>query len=139
MTPGLLVALVIGIHDGDTLTILQDNQPVKIRLAEVDAPESQQPFGTRARQSLAAMCFNTWAEIHFTGKRHFKRKLAHVTCNGQDVGTAQLHAGFAWVDPRYSTDPALPPIEAQARAVKQGLWADPNPIPPWEWRRMPRY
>lgn len=133
------VALVIGISDGDTMTILHDRQQIKIRLAEIDTPEKTQPFGARARQSLADLCFQTMAEVRPTGRKHRDRYIAHVTCNGIDAGPYLIRDGLAWVEPRYAKNPTLPPLEAEAKAEKRGLWADPAPVPPWEWRRMPRH
>lgn len=135
----VFVALVVGISDGDTLTVLHDQQQIKIRLAEIDAPEKAQPFGARSRQALADLCFQAKAEIKPEKRDRYGRTVARVSCHGTDASTAQLQAGMAWVYLKYSTDPALPPIEAEARAAQRGLWADPGPIPPWEWRRMPRH
>lgn len=139
VTNNLLVALVIGISDGDTLTVLHNQQQIKIRLAEIDAPEKAQPFGTKAKQSLAALCFQVQAEIKPEKRDRYGRTVARLSCNGHDASTAQVTAGMAWVYRKYSTDPALPPLEAQARAANRGLWADPAPIPPWEWRHMPHH
>src|SRR5688572_3232989 len=44
--------LVVAISDGDTVTLLQGNDQVKVRLWGIDAPEKRQAFGTRAQQHL---------------------------------------------------------------------------------------
>lgn len=134
-----LLCLIVGISDGDTLTARCPDQTVKIRLAEIDAPEKKQPFGTKSRQALAALCFKQPAEILPQTRDKYGRTVARVSCNGRDASAAQLEAGLAWVYLKYSTDPALPPLEAAARADRAGLWADPNPTPPWDWRRMPHH
>jgi len=58
--------LVVSVHDGDTLTVLVGKQQVKVRLAEIDAPELRQPFGNRSRQSLAELCFKEPAKVEQT-------------------------------------------------------------------------
>lgn len=135
----LLLCVVVGISDGDTITARCTEQTVKIRLAEIDAPEKRQAFGARAKQSLSALCYGKQAEIRPQTHDRYGRMVARVSCAGQDASTAQIEAGMAWVYRKYSTAPTLPPLEAQARAASRGLWADPIPTPPWEWRRMPRH
>lgn len=135
----LITALVIGISDGDTMTVLQDHQQVKIRLAEVDAPEKAQPFGTRSRQSLADLCFKAQAEIRPQTRDRYGRTVARVTCNGIDASQHQVGTGMAWAYTKYLTDPAIKAAENQARAANLGLWVDPNPVPPWDWRKSQRH
>lgn len=134
-----LLCLIVAISDGDTLTARCPEQTIKIRLAEIDAPEKAQPFGARSKQSLADLCFQTTASIQSEKRDRYGRTVARVSCSGQDASAHQLQAGMAWVYRKYSTDPTLLPIESDARAAQRGLWDDPNPIPPWEWRRMPRH
>lgn len=126
---------VIGIADGDTLTVLHDRQPVKIRLANIDAPEKKQPFGQRSKQSLSDLCWQKDATYQVEAKDRYGRTVAIVSCGGVEVNRAQVERGLAWVYPRYNRDPGLPALQEQAREGKRGLWADPSPIPPWEWRR----
>lgn len=134
-----LLCLVIAIADGDTLTARCPEQTIKIRLAEIDAPEKAQPFGARSKQSLSDLCFKVEATILAEKRDRYGRTVAHVTCNGKDAGAAQIQAGMAWVYTQYSTDAALPPMEAEARAAGLGLWVDPSPTPPWLWRRTPHH
>lgn len=135
----VLLCLVVGVSDGDTLTARCPDRTVKIRLAEIDAPEKKQAFGTRSKQALSDLCFGKEAEIRPQVRDKYSRTVARVSCAGQDASASQLQAGMAWVYRKYSTDPALPPLEAAARAARAGLWADPNPTPPWDWRRMPHH
>lgn len=93
------LCLVVGISDGDTLTA-RCGQPgayeqVKVRLAEIDAPEKKQPFGERSRQHLANLCFEKTAEIHQRGKDRYGRSVARVVCAGQDANLAQVRDGMA--------------------------------------------
>ena len=131
------VALVIAISDGDTLTVLHDQQQVKIRLAEIDAPERRQPFGTRSRQALAELCFKVQATIRPAAKDRYGRTVAKVECQGQDAGAAQVREGMAWVYRAYAPKGSpLIAIEAEAQGARRGLWADPAPVPPWDWRKQ---
>lgn len=129
---------VVGIADGDTLTVLVERQQIKVRLAEIDAPEKVQAFGNRSKQSLSDLCFNKAARLDDKGKDRYGRTLARVYCDGADANAEQVRRGMAWVYDRYVTDRGLYSIQDEARAAKRGLWADVNPVPPWEWRRKKR-
>jgi len=135
----IFVALVIAISDGDTLTVLHGEQQVKIRLAEIDAPERKQPFGTRSRQALADLCFKVKATVRPLQKDRYGRTVARVECKGQDAGVAQVAEGMAWVYRAYApAGSMLYAVEMDAKLGKKGLWADPAPVAPWEWRRNKR-
>lgn len=135
-----LACLIIGVSDGDTLTARceSDAGPVnlKIRLAEIDAPESGQAYGTRSKQHLAGLCLRKQAEITPRGKDRYMRTVARVTCEGADASEEQVRAGMAWVFDRYVTDRSFYDIQSEARSAGRGLWAEPNAIPPWEWRKV---
>lgn len=138
MVEAALICLVIAISDGDTITAQCPEQKITVRIAEIDAPEKGQAFGTKATLSLASLCFKVQAEIKPEKRDKYGRTVARVTCNGVDVSSHQVGAGMAWVYRQYSTDASLPPLEAEARAEKLGLWADTAPVPPWDWRHRPR-
>lgn len=125
---------VIGIADGDTLTVLHDQRPLKIRLADIDAPEKSQAFGQASRQSLSDMCFGKDATLRTQTIDKYGRTVARVTCAGVDANRVQVERGLAWVYDRYNTDSNLPSTQAVARSSRKGLWADKAPIPPWEFR-----
>jgi len=133
-----LLCFVVAIADGDTLTARCGEpgayEQVKVRLAEIDAPEKRQPFGQVSRQHLAALCFQKQAEIRPATKDRYGRTVARVRCAGQDANAEQVRAGLAWAYTRYLTDPAIARIEQGARAARRGLWADAEPMAPWEWR-----
>src|SRR5262245_61764570 len=110
----LLLCTIVGVSDGDTLTARCDAaadapaQTLKVRLAEVDAPESHQPFGARSREHLAKLCFEHRADIQPIttngGLDRYGRTVAHVRCGVHDAGTEQVQAGMAWVFDRYVID-----------------------------------
>jgi len=127
---------VVGVDDGDSITVLQGGKVQhKIRLAEIDAPEKSQPFGQQAKQSLSQMCFGKQATIEDRGREFHGRPLGRVWCDGVDVTAEQVRGGMAWVYDRYVTDRSLYSLQDAARAARHGLWADADPVPPWEWRK----
>ena len=131
--------LVVSIADGDTLTVLVDRARVKVRLADIDAPERAQPFGTRSRQALAALCFRKPAVVDDQGRDRYGRTIGRVSCNGADAGTAQVTAGLAWVYDKYaSPDSPLYGLQDRARSERRGLWVDAEPVAPWAWRSASR-
>jgi endonuclease YncB( thermonuclease family) len=127
---------VVSVHDGDTLTVLVERRQVRVRLTDIDAPELGQPFGTRSRQSLSGLCFGKVATLDVRGEDRYHRTLARVTCAGTDANTEQVRRGYAWAFVRYvRPDSPLLAIQDDARAAQRGLWQDPAPVAPWEWRR----
>jgi endonuclease YncB( thermonuclease family) len=139
LAAGAFEAKVVGIADGDTMTVLRDREQIRVRLARIDAPEKKQAFGERARQSLAALCFGRMAEVTPEKTDRYGRTVARVICQGEDVDQHQVRTGMAWVYRQYSKDGALLELEAQARAGRRGLWSDKEPVPPWEWRRAKKH
>lgn len=128
---------VIGITDGDTVTVLNaDNQSIKVRLVEIDAPESKQAFGNRSKQSLAELCFKKQAVVIEQGHDRYQRTLGRLICDGVDANTEQVRLGLAWVYQRYSKNPEIADIETAAKSAKIGLWSDADPIEPWIFRRQ---
>lgn len=131
----IIRAQVVQIPDGDSLTIVIDGKMVRARLAEIDAPEGQQPFSDQSRQSLFDMCFWVEAELTPTSKDEYGRMVVLVKCNGINVNSEQVKRGLAWVYDD-TKDAALQELQVKARAAGRGLWgAQPpfSPIPPWEW------
>lgn len=129
-----LMGRVVSIQDGDTLTVLVAGRPVKVRLAGIDAPEREQPFGEKSRQSLSSLAFNRTVSVAVQKMDDYGRTIGVVTVAGSNVEAEQVRRGLAWVYRQYSHDAQLLALEAEARAARRGLWADANPTPPWNWR-----
>lgn len=129
-----LAHTVVGVADGDTLTMLDNGRPVKIRLANIDAPEKAQAYGQRAKQSLSDLCYGKDASYQAVDVDRYGRTVALVTCEGVNVNREQVARGLAWVYVRYNKDPSLPVLEGRARGARLGLWGDPEPTPPWMFR-----
>src|SRR4029434_6022838 len=115
-TAETLSGRVIGISDGDTLTVLVDRKQVKVRIADIDAPEVKQAFGTRSRQALATLCHQKPAQVIDKGLDRYGRTIGVVSCAGWDAATEQVRAGMAWVFTRYAAaDSPLYALETEAR------------------------
>ena len=132
-----LTGQVVNVHDGDTLTVLVDRKQVRVRLLEIDAPESKQAFGNRSRQSLHELCHGKPAQVQDKGQDRYGRTIGQVTCGGIDANAEQVRRGMAWVYVQYALpDSPLYSLQNAARDGRRGLWSDISAIPPWEWRKI---
>jgi endonuclease YncB( thermonuclease family) len=131
---------VIGVADGDTLTLLVDREQIRIRLAQIDAPEFNQPYGTRAKRALSALAFRKWARVEVVDIDRYGRSVGEVFIDGIDVNRAMVREGHAWAYTKYLYTPEIIELEDAARAANKGLWALPEGQrePPWIWRHAPR-
>jgi endonuclease YncB( thermonuclease family) len=138
--PDEFSARVIGVTDGDTLTVLRDKSRVKIRLHGIDCPESGQDFGTQAKKKTSELAFGQVVKVQEHGLDRYGRTVADVILPaGRSLNQELVGQGFAWWFRKYAPhDSKLSQLEAEARAAKRGLWSQPNPIPPWEWRARPQ-
>lgn len=133
-----LVGPVVGVLDGDTIDVLVERQPVRVRLAQIDAPEKRQAFGTRSRQTLANLVFRQSVRVAEEGRDRYGRVIGTVYVGDVDVNAQMVREGMAWVYRKYAKDRGLYELERQAQANRSGLWVDPEPVPPWEYRRSKR-
>lgn len=133
----MLLCLVVGISDGDTLTARCDGiqEQVKVRLAEIDAPEKKQPWGGRSKQALSEMCFMKKAELRVVTRDRYGRTVATVVCDGTNANREQVRRGMAWVYDKYVKDASLYDVQREAMGARLGLWHDTVPVSPWEWRK----
>ena len=129
---------VVGVTDGDTAKVLVGTQTITVRLEGIDAPETGQPYGTRARQALSTLVFGKTVTVRKTGEDRYDRTLGVLVEGGNEVNAKMVEDGFAWHYKKYSSDEHLAALERQARELKRGLWADPNPIAPWDYRNLKR-
>lgn len=155
--PQFFDAYVVGVADGDTITVLDaSNTQHKIRLAGIDAPEKGQAFGERSKQSLSRAVYNKDVRIEWSKRDRYGRLVAKVwatpaelNCTQDpcprtlDVNLAQLTVGLAWHYKQYENEQSEEDrhryafAEEEARARKAGLWSEPNPTAPWDWRHGP--
>jgi len=136
---------LVAIADGDTITIL-DREKVqhKVRLSGIDAPEKGQAFGDRSKESLSRLVFDRQVEAHCHKKDRYGREVCKVMRGATDVNLEQIRAGMAWWYREYANEQtpdgraSYEAAEQEAREKKVGLWREPNPVPPWEWRKKSR-
>lgn len=131
---------VVGITDGDTLTVLAQKRSFKVRLAAIDAPERRQPFGRAARQALAEAAFDKSVIVLFRKRDRYGRLVGKLLVDGTDAGLSLLQAGLAWHylafagEQTPSDRQAYADAEQAARLAGRGLWAQSAPMSPWEFR-----
>jgi micrococcal nuclease len=126
---------VCGVTDGDTISVLQDGRAVKIRLYGIDCPEKHQAYGKRAHRFTSDFAFGKDVEVRPVDRDRYGRLVAWVYVGARCLNEELLRAGFAWHFKRYSRDNHLAQLELQARTARSGLWRDPEPTPPWEFRK----
>jgi endonuclease YncB( thermonuclease family) len=141
---GTLSGRVVGVQDGDTITVLDtNNRQHKIRLAEIDAPEKRQAFGERSKQALSDLVNGKEVIVEVQDTDRYGRTVGRVKyfpcpdfakCAPEDANAHQVLQGMAWAYRQYLKDQTLLEFEEDARTNRRGLWADPHPIPPWEFR-----
>ncbi|MBI3479260.1 MAG: thermonuclease family protein [Nitrosomonadales bacterium] len=129
-------AKVIEVLDGDTVLIKRTNGLLKVRLAEIDAPEKSQLFGAASQQSLAAMVMGKQVKFVSQTMDQYGRMVAHLSVDGLDVNSEQIRRGMAWEYSNYHSNKALIALQNEAKLEPRGLWAQSNPTPPWEWRKL---
>jgi endonuclease YncB( thermonuclease family) len=125
---------VIGVTDGDTLTLLVDKTQYKIRLYGIDAPESKQAYGTQAKKALSGKVFGKQVQVTSNGVDKYGRTLGTVEIDKRIINTEMVEEGMAWHYKQFTKSETLATAEEKARNAKSGLWADEKPTPPWEWR-----
>lgn len=132
------VARVVGVNDGDTLTVSDGDTKTVIRLAEIDAPERTQPYSQVSRRNLETLCRHAKAvEIMPVDADRYGRTVAHVPCDGVHVNWRQVEDGLAWCFSKYLKQPdACLPFEQKARESRRGLWKDGQPTAPRDFRQQ---
>jgi endonuclease YncB( thermonuclease family) len=131
-----IIAKVVYVNDGDTITIrTAADQKLKIRLFGVDCPEVDQPYGKKAKWFTYELVFGQRVKVWPVGKDSDGRMVGWVFTKEKSLNKELLLAGLAWHYKRYSSDAVLASMEMKARAARKGLWADPDPVPPWEFRK----
>ncbi|CAH1088729.1 thermonuclease family protein [Candidatus Nitrotoga sp. 1052] len=128
-------AKVIVVIDGDTVLILRDNMPIKVRLAEIDAPEKAQASGEESKQSLAELVLNKQVRVDSRAIDDYGRLVALIKVDELNVNYEQVQRGMAWVYSRFNKSEALLDLQNGAKKAKRGLWAQTDPIPPNKWRK----
>ena len=135
-----LTGQVSQIADGDTLTLRARSRPVKIRLVNIDAPESDQAWGFRSKRSLESLVRLETVRVRTRGRDKYQRVLGEVVRvrDGLDVNLEQVRKGMAWAYTRGAARGRFEAAEQTARENRIGLWQDAAPVRPGNWRRRQR-
>lgn len=128
---------VVGILDGDTITCLNNKKNYRIRLVNIDAPEKNQAYGQRAKAYLAGMIFHRDVTLQKSGTDRYGRTLATVYLQGQDINLKMVQAGYAWAYRSHPMPAVYRGAELAARTQRLGLWQDPHPVYPGDFRHQP--
>jgi micrococcal nuclease len=127
---------VVGITDGDTISVMREGKAVKIRLSGIDCPEKKQAYGDKAKHFASDLAFGKTVTVSYSKKDRYGRILGDVQLpGGKSLNQELLRAGYAWHYTKYSKDRTLAELEEEARQAQRGLWQDRDPIPPWEFRK----
>jgi endonuclease YncB( thermonuclease family) len=137
-----LTGRVVRVTDGDTIVVLDSgNAQHKIRLTGIDAPERKQAFGTKSKEHLSDSVAGKFVVVDYNKRDRYERILGKVLLNDEDMNLEQVRAGMAWHYKKYQKEQSpedcalYSDAEIEAREARRGLWHDPAPVPPWEYRR----
>ena len=131
---------VIHVTDGDTIVVLtEDKEQVRVRLYGIDAPESRQPFGSKATRFVRDKAALQIVEIDERYLDRYGRTIATVhLSDGTNLNEELVRVGLAWVYTRYCDEQPMcsrwDALQQEARMNRIGLWVDKEPVPPWQWR-----
>ncbi|NKE70185.1 thermonuclease family protein [Candidatus Manganitrophus noduliformans] len=127
---------VVKVSDGDTISVMHQGRAQKVRLHGIDAPEKRQAFGNRAKKFTSDLAFGRVVTVQAVDVDRYGRIVGEVILpDGRSLNRKLVKAGLAWWYRKYSKDKSLGELEEEARSARRGLWIDPNPIPPWEFRK----
>lgn len=136
-----ITSVVVGVHDGDSLTIVAQGKRVSVRLKGIDAPELSQPFGSNARQALASLVLNRPVTVSYSKTDQYGRLVGRVHVDECiDVSLHLLTVGMAWFYGAFQCE--LPKAirskfesgQETARTARVGIWSQNNPESPWAHR-----
>lgn len=133
-----LTGRVVGVSDGDTITLLTiEKQTIKIRLAEIDAPESGQPYGSKSKQVLSDLVFGQEIRVSVQTTDRYGRTVGRPYIGDLDVCEEMIRTGAAWVYRQYLQDRSLLELESAAKTSRKGIWglSEAQQVPPWDWRK----
>jgi len=124
----------IGVHDGDTITVLVGNRQIKVRIEGIDAPELGQDFSQRSKQFLSGLVFGQEVTVKEQSIDRHGRVVGRVFIGDHDISPDMISAGLAWHFKKYSSDINFSRLEKSAQFKKIGIWSIANPLAPWNYR-----
>ena len=132
-----ITAKVVRVLDGDTIEVLHNQHPERIRLSGIDCPEKGQAFGKKAKQAASELAFGKEVTVQTYGHDKYTRTIGDVILpDGMNLNQELVKQGWCWWYRKYAPgDTVLEGLETEAMEARKGLWVDPQPVPPWEWRK----
>ncbi len=129
-------AQVIMVMDGDTVMVLRGGQKLKVRMANIDAPEKDQPFGMEARASLQQLVGKRQVQVDTQAVDQYGRMVGTLLLDGRNINQEQVRRGMAWEYSHYHTDRTFIGLQSEAQGARRGLWQQASPQAPWQWRKL---
>lgn len=130
-------ASVIAVMDGDTVMVLHEGKKIKIRLANIDAPELAQPFGKESRLSLVELILKKQVHINSRAVDTYGRMIAELSVSGVNVNAEMVRGGLAWEYSHFHRDKKYFALQTVAQQTHRGLWGkSEQPVQPEQWRKL---
>jgi endonuclease YncB( thermonuclease family) len=130
-------ARIIAVLDGDTVMAVRDRTPpIKIRLAEIDAPEIAQSGGMKAKMALSEMVLHKSVTINGEAFDKYGRLVAQLSVDGKQVNEFMVGSGMAWEYSHFHQNRRYLMLQSEAQAARRGIWSQVSPLPPWQWRKL---
>lgn len=135
---GTTVVKVTKVTDGDTYKAkLPSGKKITVRMEGIDAPEKKQKYGKESTEVLKQLIEGKYINLKVTGIDQYKRILAYTFLTlYQEASFEMVLSGYAWHFEKYNKNENLKKAQMMAKVKKIGLWADPNPVPPWDFRKL---
>jgi len=138
-----LTGNVVRIIDGDTVVVLDANKvQYKIRLMGIDAPEKKQAYGKKSKENISGLIAGKFVVVDYDKLDRYQRIIGKIQVSGKDINLEQIKSGMAWHYKKYQKEQSqsdqtrYSEAEVDAKNAKRGLWNDPDPIPPWNFRQL---
>ncbi|TGJ99870.1 nuclease [Leptospira langatensis] len=131
-----VIGEVVRVLDGDTIIVAREQERIVIRLSDIDCPEKDQEFGREAKEAISGFVMHKNVSVLIRGKDRYGRTIGTVYLSGDNINFRMIESGFAWWFYKYSRDELYRDAEILARKQNRGLWLNPSPLPPWEFRKL---
>lgn len=131
---------VVSVLDGGTIEVVRNGKAQRVRLNGIACPKGGQPYSEQAKQATSDLGFSMDVTLQILGKDKHGRVVADVLLpDERNLSQTLVQQGWCWWDRKQAPgETQLEALEKEAREAQRGLWADQDPVPPWEWRKNSR-
>jgi micrococcal nuclease len=134
--PNMFRFSVSRVKDGDTVVVEGKNgDTTAVRVWGIDAPEPPEPCGPAATDVARQIVGGGTVTVEVMDEGPCGRIIGRVQKGDTDLAASLALSGYAWHSRRYSTSQQIREAEQKARQEARGLWAQDNPVPPWQHRK----